>query len=172
MDIKITDGKVEGLEAMKGLLESSSQGSCINKALSTDALTDRHEKRNLTTMIMVDGHDSSTGSIIQHNPVKIRIAGHTEQLALNTAPLFHPIVLGMPWHKRHNPKIDSPGNTMTFDSDYCRANCSYYSTTISVHPTDPLEPQTRYSETQTPEPETQRPGIREPETQMQQEPET
>ena len=172
VDMEITDGKWKDWTVTRGLLNSGSQGSCVNKALSTDAPTDHREKATPTTMIMADGYDSPAGPITQYNPVKIQTVGHEEQLALDAASLSHPIILGMPWHKRHNPKIDYPGNTMTFDSNYCRANCSYYSTTISLHPTDPLEPQTRYSETQTPEPETQRPGIREPETQMQQEPET
>jgi len=137
---------------MRGLLDSGSQGSCVNKALSTDALTDHREKTTPTTMIMADGHDSPGRPITQYNPVKIRIAGHEEPVTLDTALLSHPIILGMPWHKRHNPKIDYPGNTMTFDSDYCRANCSHYGTTILLHPKD--RPETRHPETQTPEPET------------------
>ena len=131
------------------LLDSSSQGSSVNKALSTDALTDHREKTTPTTMIMVDGHDSPAGPITQHNPVKIDIASHEEPLTLDTASLFHSIILEMPWHKRHNPKIDYLRNTMTFDSNYCHANCRHYGTTVPLHPKDRSEPETQHSETQT-----------------------
>ena len=40
------------------LLDRDGQGSCINKVLSTDALTNYHEKRLSTTMIIVDRHVS------------------------------------------------------------------------------------------------------------------
>jgi len=121
VDVEITDGRQRDWMVTRGLLDNGSHGSCINKALSTDVLTDHHEKTTPTTMIMADGHDSPAGPITQYNPVKICIAGYKEPLALDTASLSHPIILGMPWYKRHNPKIDYPGNTMTFDSDYCRA---------------------------------------------------
>ena len=176
VDVEITDGRRKDWTVTRGLLDSGSQGSCVNKALSTDALTDHREKTTPTTMIMADGHDSPAGPITQYNPVKIRIAGHEEPLALDTASLSHPIILGMPWHKRHNPKIDYPRNTMTFDSDYCRTNCRHYGTTVPLHPRDRPKPETRRPETPDPEtrysrtqtetrhPETRHPETRHPET--------
>ena len=59
--------------------------SCVNKTLSTKALTDHCEKTTPTTMIMVDGQDSPAGPITQYNPIKMHIAGHEEPLALDTA---------------------------------------------------------------------------------------
>jgi len=170
VDVEITDGR-QDWTAMRGLLDSGSQGSCVNKTLSTKALTDHREKTTPTTMIMADGHDSPAGPITQYNPIKMRIAGHEEPLALDTAVLSHPIILGMPWHKRHNPRIDYPGNTITFDSEYCRMHCYHYGKTVPLHPKDSdaetqhpetqiPEPETRHSETQTPEPETRRPETR------------
>ena len=76
MDMEITDGRQKDWMAMRRLLDSGSQGSSVNKTLSTKALTDHHEKTTPTTMIMADGHDSPAGPITQYNPVKIRIAGH------------------------------------------------------------------------------------------------
>ena len=134
VDMEITDGRQKDWTAMRRLLDSGSQGSCINKTLSTKALTDHHEKTTPTTMIMADGHDSPAGPITQYNPIKMRIAGHEEPLALDTAVLSHPIILGMLWHKRHNPRIDYPGNTMTFDSEYCRMHFHHYGKTVPLYP--------------------------------------
>ena len=156
VDVEIMDEKQKGWTVIRGLLDNGSQGSYVNKVLSTNALTDHHEKKTPTTMIMAAGHDSPAGPITQYNPVKIWIAGYEEQLALDTASLSHRIILGMPWHKRHNPKIDYSGNTMTFDSNYCSVNCRHYGTTIPLHPKDQPEPEIRY-------PETRHPETREPE---------
>ncbi|HXJ96583.1 MAG TPA: retropepsin-like aspartic protease, partial [Terriglobia bacterium] len=150
MDVEITDGRRKDWTVTRGLLDSGSQGSCVNKALSTDALTDHREKATPTTMIIADGHDSPAGPIIQYNSVKIRIAGQEEQLALDTASLSHPIILGMPWHKRHNPKIDYPRNTMTFDSEYCRKHCHHYGRTVPLHPKDSEMQTSEKTETPTP----------------------
>ena len=93
MDVEVTDGRQKGWTVTRRLLDSGSQGSCVNKALSTDALTDHHEKTTPMTMIMADRHDSPAEPITQYNPVNIYIASHEEQLALDTTSLSHPIIL-------------------------------------------------------------------------------
>ena len=94
VEVKEQDGK----EVMKvrGLLDSGSQGSCVNRELSTEVLTDHRVKPAPTTMIMADGYESPSGPIIHYNPVTLRIAGGEEQVALDAASLSHPIILGMP----------------------------------------------------------------------------
>lgn len=139
VDVEITDGQREDWTVTRGLLDSGSQGSCVNKVFSTDALTDHRLKQTPTTMIMADGHDSPAGPITQYNPAKIRVAGHEEEIALDATSLSHPIILGMPWHKKHNPRIDYRGNTMTFDSEYCREGCSHYGKTVPLHTADKFE---------------------------------
>ena len=134
IDIEIMDGEWKDWRVTRRLLDSGSQSSCINKALSTNTLTDHHEKRTPITMIIADGHDLLAGPITQYNPVNIRIAGHNEQLILDIASLSHPIILEMPWYKMHNTKINYRGNTVTFDSDYCCTNCIHYGTTILQRP--------------------------------------
>jgi hypothetical protein len=136
LDVEITDGRRKDWTVVRGLLDSGSQGSCVNKTLSTNALTNHRMKPSPTTMIMADGHNSPMGPITQYNPIRLRVAGHEEDIALDTASLSHPIILGMPWHKKHNPRIDYQKNTLTFNSAYCHQNCRHYSKTIPLHPTD------------------------------------
>jgi len=88
--------RVKNWTVMRGLLNSGSQGSCINKVLSTDVLTNHGEKTTPMTMIMADEYDSSVERITQYNPVRIRITGHKEPLTLDTIALSHPVILGMP----------------------------------------------------------------------------
>ena len=42
----------------------------------------------------------------------------------------YPIVLGIPWLKRHDPAIRFFSNQMTFDSRFCLENCQDLPTTI------------------------------------------
>ena len=140
---------------VRRLLDGGSRGNYINKVLSSDALTDYCMKQNPTTMIMADRHDLPSGPITQYNSVKIWIVGHEKQLALDTASLGYPIILEIPWYKRHDPRIDYSRNTITFDAEYCCKNCYYYSKMV------PLDTKVK-PETQTPEPETQTPREIEP----------
>jgi len=71
------------------------------------------------------------------------------------------MILGMPWHKTHNPKIDYSGNTITFDPKYYHLNCYCYSKTVLLDPRDKpeikmsREIELREPETRTPEPDIQ-----------------
>lgn len=99
--------------------EGSSQGSCIQKELFKDAPTTHKLKCSPTTMIMADGNRSSDGPITHFDRRTLRIAGHIEQLALDIAPLSHPLILGMPWLRKNNPRIDFHNDIVTFDSTFC-----------------------------------------------------
>jgi hypothetical protein len=134
MYVKDQDGGISTVT--RGMLDSGSQGSCVNRKFSPHALTSHHLKPTPTAVIMADGSNSQAGPITHYNRVTACIAGHEEQLALDTTALSHPIILGMPWHKKHNPNIDYQNNTLTFASEYCRMNCGHYGKTIPLHSSD------------------------------------
>ena len=56
----------------------------------------------------------------------LRINDHSEKpMHFLISPLgHHPIILGMPWLKIHDPTIRWAAHTIKFDSDYCHANCN------------------------------------------------
>ena len=140
IDMYVKDQDGGNLVSTRGMLDSGSQGSCVNRNFSHDVLTKHHLKPIPTTVIMADGNNSRTGPITHYNRVTARIAGHEEQLALDTTSLSHPIILGMPWHKKHNPNIDYLNNTLTFASEYCHTNCSHCGRTIPLHSSDQEHP--------------------------------
>jgi hypothetical protein len=140
IDMYVKDQDGGDLVSTRGMLDSGSQGSCVNRIFSHDALTNHHLKPIPTTVIMADGNNFRAGPITHYNRVTVSIAGHEEPLALDTTSLSHPIILGMPWHKKHNPEIDYMNNTLTFASEYCRTNCSHYGQTIPLHSSDQEHP--------------------------------
>jgi len=134
VEVKERDGKE--FTKVRGLLDSGSQGSCVNRELSTEVLTDHRVRSFPKIMIMADGNESPSGPITHYDPVTLRIAGGEEQVALDTATIAHSIILGMPWHKKHNPRINYQNDTVTFGSNSCRKSCEHYGRTIPLHPTD------------------------------------
>ena len=132
IDMEVEDQNNGGYVSTTGLLDSGSQGSCINKAFSHSTLANHKLKADPITVVMADGNHSSASPVTHFDTVAVRIAGHEEQLALDTMSLSHPIILGMPWHKEHNPRIDYQKNTLTFDSESCRQRCSHYGKTVPL----------------------------------------
>ena len=65
----------------------------------------------------------------------MEIGGHGELATLQVANLQnHEIVLGIPWLKGHNPKIDWEEQKITFDSERCITWCLDKSATIYAVP--------------------------------------
>ena len=81
---------------MMGLLDSSSQGSYINKVYSHSILLDHNLKAIPITIVMADGSHSSAGPITHFDTISTHITGHKEQLALDIMSLIYSIILGMP----------------------------------------------------------------------------
>jgi hypothetical protein len=138
-NVDVWDGK--RFMTQRALVDGGSQGNCIQEELSKDAPATHKLKSSPTTMIMADGNHSSAGPIIHFDARTVRIAGHIEQLALDIAPLSHLLILGMPWLRKHNPHIDYHSDTMTFNSAFCRQNCEHWGRTITLYPTDKIEPE-------------------------------
>lgn len=73
---------------------------------------------------VIDGRPIESGNITHYAKVKVNINGHQETLAMFVTKLGHyPIVLGIPWLRRHNVSIDWARNSLTFDSDFCLRFC-------------------------------------------------
>jgi hypothetical protein len=74
---------------------------------------------------VADGSPTSSGSITHLAKLRLDIANHHESVACFVTKLGHyPIILGVAWLRRHQPKVDWSLNTVTFDSDHCRRTCS------------------------------------------------
>jgi hypothetical protein len=134
LDVDVQDGK--GWTTRRGLVDGGSQGNCIQKELSRIVQTNHTLKTSPITMIMADGNKSPAGPITHHDLTTVRIAGNEEQLALDVTALSHPLLIGMPWLRKHNPLIDYHLDTMTFHSEYCRQNCKHFGETVTLFPSD------------------------------------
>ena len=134
MEVEPKDPDSGEWRTVRALLDSGSQGDCINRELSENYLTTRCLKSKPTTMIMADGNCSPAGPITHYSPINLRIAGHEECISMDIACLSHKIILGMLWHKKHSPKIDYQKNILQFTSKFCRRHCGHYGRSVPLHP--------------------------------------
>ena len=111
---------------LHGKCESVSINAMIDSGATEDFIDNTIcEKHQNTTKVaekpreiyLADGNLSEMGPITHIAEVPIEIGGHKELATLQVANLQnHEIILGMPWLKRHCPKIDWEEQKITFDS--------------------------------------------------------
>src|ERR1700677_4982069 len=62
--------------------------------------------------------------IEQADTVCLCIGSHEEKIVLDVMELGrHPLILGIPWLKVHNPTIDWTSHRVTFASPFCSHQC-------------------------------------------------
>ena len=79
---------------------------------------------------VIDGRPIESGDITHMTRLRLDIDQHTEEIPMFVTKLGHyPIVIGIPWLKRHDVAIRFATNTVTFDSDFCLHHCVEAATT-------------------------------------------
>jgi hypothetical protein len=75
---------------------------------------------------VADGNEVDSGQVTHYVQVPLRIHDHREEKSrLYATKLGHyPVILGLPWIRQHNPRIDFAGNSFLFDSEYCHKHCN------------------------------------------------
>ena len=66
-----------------------------------------------------------SGLITQYFTALMTIGHHTESMLFYVTKLSPstPVILRMPWLRKHNPRPDFTALGLKFDSDYCASNC-------------------------------------------------
>ena len=78
---------------------------------------------------MFNGEITSSGDITSEVEGQLQLKGHTEQLSMLVTQLSKdPIILGIPWLKKHDPFISWRDEIIEFTSEYCQDHCSQRST--------------------------------------------
>jgi hypothetical protein len=73
-----------------------------------------------TRLLMADGKESQGGLVSHEAFLTLAIGPHTENLKFSVTKLGgRPMILGIPWLKRHDPHIRWSRHQITFGSEYC-----------------------------------------------------
>src|SRR6202048_210613 len=72
----------------------------------------------------IDGRPVASGRITHAVRARINLEPHVDEIWFFLTSLGHfPVVLGIPWLRLHDPKINFKENRITFDSGYCIGRC-------------------------------------------------
>ena len=145
-------GKYENV-SINAMIDSGATEDFIDKRICDKHHIPTKMAEKPREIYLADGNLSEMGPITPIAEVPMEIGGHKELATLQVANLQnHEIILGMPWLKGHNPKIDWEEQKMTFDSERCITWCLDKSATIYAVPEIKAQEEnliTRFSEIQT-----------------------
>jgi len=80
--------------------------------------------KNPKEIYMADGKPSTIGPVTHMTKVPMDISSHRELATFQVANLQnHEVILGMPWLREHNPRIDSNDKRITVNSEPCTTWC-------------------------------------------------
>ena len=92
---------------------------------------------------VIDGHPIDSGEITHTVKIDLDINGHKEHLTAFITKLGHyPLVLGIPWLRHHNPRIDCEKDTIDFVSPRCTKTCPPCPTKAMTMDIPPPRPRT------------------------------
>ena len=145
-------GKYESVN-INAMIDSGTTEDFFNKRICDKHLIITKMAEKPPEIYLADGKLSEMGPITQIVEVPMEIGSHRELATLQVANLQNDeMILGMPWLKGHNPKVDWEERKITLDSERCITWCLDKSATIYAVPeTKALESNsiTRFSEIQT-----------------------
>ena len=73
---------------------------------------------------VIDGRPIDSGEITHSATFQLWVGNHTEEAQAFVTKLGHyPLVLGIPWLRRHDPTIRWKENSLEFAADCCREHC-------------------------------------------------
>jgi hypothetical protein len=115
---------------MTALIDSGANGyAFIDRALIETHQLPLKPLSDPITLRMFNGEVTSSGDIISEVKGLLQLKGHSEQLSMLVTQLSKdPIILGMPWLKRHDPFISWKDKIIEFTTEYCRNYCLQGST--------------------------------------------
>jgi hypothetical protein len=75
-------------------------------------------------VLAVDGREVANGPVTHDALVDLTINNHYETIRLHCITIGNsPIIVGLPWLRKHNPNIDWKEGRVTFDSARCAKEC-------------------------------------------------
>jgi hypothetical protein len=83
-----------------------------------------NEKMVPRRVLAMDGREVVSGPVTHDTVVKLKINNHHETIKLHCITIGNsPIIVGLPWLKRHNPNIDCKQGQVMFESTRCAREC-------------------------------------------------
>jgi hypothetical protein len=106
------------------MVDSGASGNFINKDFVEKYKITKTKKKNKERIKVIDGRHIANRVIEYECLIRMYINEHVEELYVDVMSLGrHDLVLGIPWLKTHNPRIDWPMGVLDFESEHCAHRC-------------------------------------------------
>uniref|UniRef100_A0A8C5MEV2 Gypsy retrotransposon integrase-like protein 1 n=1 Tax=Leptobrachium leishanense TaxID=445787 RepID=A0A8C5MEV2_9ANUR len=108
------------LKTVPAMIDSGASGCFIDIALASTLKIPLVSKKQPIVVQLLDGSPLKTGPVSQETiPLEVSIGTtHREMLSFDVvgSPIF-PVILGLPWLRKHNPVIDWQHGTLSFSTE-------------------------------------------------------
>jgi hypothetical protein len=99
--------------------------SFMNEALTCQHNFPHHQLKTLKTVEVIDGRPISSGDITEYVEIQCTIGDHHQTLTTYLTSLRHyPLILGIPWLKKHDVTINFAKNNIQFSLPSCLPHCT------------------------------------------------
>jgi hypothetical protein len=111
----------EDISQVSALVDSGATSSFIDQTFVAQHNIPVVKKSTPVPVEVIDGRTIAFRAITHETtPLELCIGKHMENFVLSIISTpHHPIILGLPWLKAHNPIIDWRSRTLTFSAQRC-----------------------------------------------------
>ena len=108
------------------MVDSGATNSFMNLKFLKSTLIPAVLKATPLDIHVIDGRPISSGAITHHTvPIDLVISSHKETISFDITSIGdYPVILGLPWLSRHNPRINWTRQSIVFSSPHCLMHCS------------------------------------------------
>jgi len=122
--IKIRLHGINDNTTIHAMIDSEATEDFIDQELCKKYQIRTTKATNSREIYLADGEPSSMGPVTHIATVPMDIGAHREITTFQVAQLRdHEGILGMPWLRNHNPRIDWGQGQITLDSEQCTTMC-------------------------------------------------
>ncbi len=120
---------------LNAMIDSGATEDFIDQGLCDKYEIPTRETKKPREVYLADGQPSDIGPITHTAETTMTIGSHQEYATFQAANLeHHEAILGIPWLRKHNPRINWANGQITFDSNLCINRCLERSPTVETVP--------------------------------------
>jgi hypothetical protein len=117
-------GKNNKIHNTTAMVDCGATENFIDKDYAEQIKIPLDKKKIPRRVLAVDGREIASGPVTHDTSVELIINNHGEKIKLHCITIGNsPIIMGVPWLKKHNPNIDWREGRVTFDSEKCAKMC-------------------------------------------------
>jgi hypothetical protein len=121
VSIQGRDGKKHRMTAM---VDCGARENFVDKKYAETIQIPMDEKKVPRRVLAVDGREVTSGLVTHDTMVELIVNDHHEKIKLHCITIGNsPIIVGLPWLRKHNPTIDWKKGKVIFDLDNCAREC-------------------------------------------------